>query len=67
MAHRRDSVCERVKVICASSFECVHLSICARVLNLALSTTCVYVCAFCALKFVLGSTGDRAREKEKCY
>ncbi len=71
MAHGRDSVCERVKVICASSvvYACVRLSMCVRALSLSINrSVCVCVCVcMCVLKFVLGSAGDRAREKEKCY
>lgn len=61
MVHRRDSVCERVKVIRASSFvyACVHLSMCVCSLSRSVNNLCVCLCmCICVLKFALGSTGD---------
>lgn len=47
---------------------CVHGCICLCVCMLYLSLCQQFVCVcMCVLKFVLGSAGYRAREKEKCY
>ena len=71
MAHGRDSVCDCVKVICASSvvYACVHLSV--RVYfspSLSLSTNCVlYVCVCvhaCVCVEVCSGQGQWQSERE---
>ena len=68
MAGGRDSVCERVNVIHASSvvYAYVRSPACARALSLPVNNLCVCVCV-CACVCAEVCSGDRAREKEKCY
>ena len=62
MAGGRDSVCERVNVIHASSV--VYACVRACFISPRQQFVCVCVCV-CACAEVC--SGDRAREKEKCY
>ena len=66
MAGGRDSVCERVNVIHASSvvYAYVRSPACARALSLPVNNLCVCVCVcvrVCALKFVLVTERGRRR------